>query len=463
MRTRLLAGLLVFAILVTAALEIPLGLSTRARLRASAISALRRDGISLSVVLSDALAHYETGRATEIASRYSRATRREVLVTRAGKVVAASSSAAQTELSESTLATVLITARSRTVSGETSERDSESSLFYVALPLQGEGHVKYAGGQAPVLLVTFPATVVNGAIRRAWLKLGLIGLASLVVATALGLLISSSLIRPLRRIEEAVEAIGGGSLEVRAPTDTGPGELRRLAGSINQTAERLIRLVEAQQSFVADASHQLRTPLTALRLRLENLKEADSSSVAHDLAAALDEVSRLSRLVEALLALARGEADQPTLVKVDVGAVVNERLEVWRPLAEEQQLGLGASLRPHMGPLVALACPDVLEQVLDNLLANAFEATPNGGQVQMEAYRSDQFVEIHVIDTGSGIDPAGRERAFDRFWRGPASGPDGTGLGLAIVDQLVRISGGSSELREARGGGTDATVRLLAA
>ena len=181
---------------------------------------------------------------------------------------------------------------SRTALGETSDRDSAGAQFYVALPLKDEDHTSGPPVETPVLLVTLPATVVNGAVRGGWLKLGAFGLGVLAVATALGLVISGSVTRTLRRIESAVTAIGGGSLDARAPTNSGPAELRRLASAINSTAARLIRVLEAQRTFVADASHQLRTPLTALRLRLENIRGADAPLDAHDLDAALTEVSR---------------------------------------------------------------------------------------------------------------------------------------------------------------------------
>jgi len=375
--------------------------------------------------------------------------------------VVSSGAGASHEAADAALVPVLARAKTRTLSGETSNRDPLGPQFYVALSLKAEG-VNHRSVDDPVLLVTIPASVVNTAIGHGWLKLGVLGLSVLVGAAALGLVISSSLIRPLRRIESAVDAIGSGSLDVRAPVGSGPAELRKLASAINSTTERLIRLLEAQRAFAADASHQLRTPLTALRLRLENLQRLEATAGSHDVAAAIGELSRLSRLVEALLTLARGDGEQRALVPVDVGGVVRERLEVWRPLADEQHLGLDASLKSDGSGLVVLACPEALEQVLDNLLANAFEATPGGGQVHIEACQADKFVEIHVIDTGPGLSPAERTRAFDRFWRGSTPGHDGAGLGLAIVDQLVRASGGSAALQEARGGGIDATIRLQA-
>ncbi len=460
MRARLLAGFLVFAVAVTACLEIPLGISMQAHQRAAVLHGLERDGASLSVLLADALDHGERNRAAELAARYARATGRDVAVIRAGRVFVASGFAARHEATDSALRLVLEVARLRRVSGETSARGSAGSQFYVALPLPRYGGTHGRIADARVLLMTLPASFIGTEIRKDWLLLALFGLGVLIVATALGLVISGSLIRPLRRIESAVYDIGGGSLHSRAPTDNGPPELRRLARTVNSTAARLTGLLEAQQSFVADASHQLRTPLTALKLRLENLERSNGRDEAADLASALGEVSRLCRVVEALLALARSEGEHPVLVAIDVGAVVQERLHAWEPFAEEQHLTLTASVRPEWSALKVLASPEALEQVLDNLLANAFEATPQGGAVQILAQPADQFVEIHVLDSGPGLEAIERERAFDRFWRGRTAGPDGSGLGLAIVDQLVRLSGGSAELREAAGGGLDAMVRL---
>ena len=108
----------------------------------------------------------------------------------------------------------------------------------------------------------------------------------------------------------------------------------------------------------------------------------------------------------------------------------------------------------------ALACPGYLEQVLDNLLANALDATPEGGSVSLGSERVGDDIQIHVVDTGPGMSAANRARAFDRFWRPEGASHEGTGLGLAIVAQLVRVSGGSAWLEAAEGGGVDAVVRL---
>ena len=161
------------------------------------------------------------------------------------------------------------------------------------------------------------------------------------VTALLGLWLARGLSRPLLALEEASGRLGHGDLAARAPVG-GPAEIAALASQFNQTASRLGELITAQQEFVADASHQLRTPLTALRLRLENLAaELSGDSIGH-LEDAQAEVDRLTRLVDGLLALSR--AQQPlTTASVDVTNVVTERCAAWAALADEQDVELTVS------------------------------------------------------------------------------------------------------------------------
>jgi signal transduction histidine kinase len=143
---------------------------------------------------------------------------------------------------------------------------------------------------------------------------------------------------------------------------------------------------------------------------------------------------------------------------------LRDRAEAWTALAEERQVTLESppAATPLIQPLRALACEGHLEQVLDNLLANALEATPAGGKVSMDAVRVGDRVVVHVVDNGPGMSPADRTRAFDRFWRPEGATYGGTGLGLAIVAQLTRMSGGTAWLDASSAGGVDAVVRLEA-
>lgn len=451
MRNRLLVGFILFAFIATALLVIPIGITLESHESSNTLSTLKRDTSALSALLTDALNHNDLARAVALADSYAKSTKRQVLVVDRGVVLVATRTS---QTHDGDLIKIANSVRLRELAGQTKGNASEGPQFYVAILLS---HV--ATGATPdhdVLVVTYPVKVNNQQIHRDWTELVLYGLVMLALACFFGLFVSSSLVKPLRRIGTAVEAIGSGSLDVRAPVTGGPPELRRLAESINSTAVRLINLLQAQRVFVQDASHQLRTPLTALQLHLENLQHGEGQP-GTDLAAVIAEVNRLSRLVDSLLVLARAESTSPDLVTVDLHEAALERVEVWRPLADELQISLVASVPPSA---VVLATPGALEQILDNLLSNAFDATPPGGLVSVESSVSDDSVELHVLDTGPGLSPADRALALQRFWRGRSNANEGTGLGLAIVDQLTRLCGGSVELREAASGGVDATVSL---
>jgi signal transduction histidine kinase len=276
----------------------------------------------------------------------------------------------------------------------------------------------------------------------------------LAAAALLGLLLSRSVSRPLRRVERAAQRIGDGELDARAPEGDGPDDVRRLARTLNETAAKVETLVHSQEDFVADASHQLRTPLTALRLRLENLEHDVAPPGRETLAAAMTETDRLARLVSELLALARPQDQVEPADAIDVTALAAARVEAWNPLAAERDLLIEAA----GGPARARAGAGRVEQVLDNLLANAVEASPPGATIRLSSGRRDGWIELHVVDEGAGLSAEARERAFDRFWH---AGPgEGSGLGLAIARRLVEVDEGEIALDEASSGGVDAVVRL---
>jgi signal transduction histidine kinase len=221
-------------------------------------------------------------------------------------------------------------------------------------------------------------------------------------------------------------------------------------------AARIESLVDAQRSFVADASHQLRTPLTAMRLRLENLADTASAEDKPGVEAAITEIHRLSRLVDGLLAIARAEAGTTHAEAIDLAAIAIERTDAWEALATESGVELTLTT-PATAP--ARAVPGAVEQILDNLLANALDATPAGRAVAVVVTDQENVWELHVRDEGHGMAKENLERAFDRFYSRGKPGK-GSGLGLAIVRQLTVAGGGEVELRTAPGGGVDAVVTL---
>jgi signal transduction histidine kinase len=324
------------------------------------------------------------------------------------------------------------------------------NLIYVAVPVASGGVIRGA------VRITYPTTTLDARVHRYWLLLGAIGGVVLAVATVVGIQFARTLTRPLSELERTAAAIGAGNLEARAPAGSGPAEVRTLAQEFNLTAARLDNVLRSQREFVADASHQLRTPLAALRLRLENLERDVGDEGRPSLDASLAEVTRLSRLVDGLLALARADAARPDPERVDLRGVVTGRLDAWSDELDAQGVEASATVPAGTG---VLSTPGSLEQVLDNLLSNALNALEPGGQITLEALPNGAVVELHVRDTGPGLSAEQRARALDRFWRAGLAGT-GTGLGLAIVNRLVAADGGSIELRDTPGGGLDVTLRL---
>lgn len=451
MRRRLLASYVAVALLVLVALEIPLAIAYARNERRDLTDKVERDAVALSTLVEDAL---ERGAAISpqvrrVAANYGAETGGRVIVvdSRGRMLVDTAPTGSKDFSSRPEIATAL---GGQVATGTRGSRTLGSNLLYVAVPVASSGVVHGA------VRITYPLSEVNARIHRYWSILALVAAAVLLAATAFAIALARWLTRPLDNLERAAGSVGEGDLSARAPIE-GPPEVKRLAETFNDTVATLDHLVRSQDQFVADASHQLRTPLTALRLRLENLERDVDAPGRGELDGALAEVERLSALVDALLALARADQAASTPEPVDVDRLVAERVSSWAAFAEDSGVTLDTRLG---GRLSALATPGRLEQVLDNLLANALDASPSGGTVVVGGRRVNGTVELHVTDEGPGMTPAQREQALDRFWRGGEG--SGFGLGLAIVDRLVRTDGGHVDLREGPGGGLDAVVVLAA-
>lgn len=322
-----------------------------------------------------------------------------------------------------------------------------------------------AGARVNGAAVTvLPSAGSDARVRSTLLLLGLLATGFLAVGLLTGRSFARTIVRPLAHLDRAAGQLAAGDLTARAPTDVGPPELRRLAVTLNRSADRVQDVLAQQQRFVADASHQLRTPLTGLRLRLESAELAAGGDPEGRLAAAIAEVERLTALVGDLLLLTRTEsarAGEPLPVApVDVVAVVEDRVAAWVLPGQERDVVVRALPVDTSGPVTAEARPGALEQILDNLLSNALRVAPPGSEVEVAVDGGDPQVRITVADRGPGLDADQRRHAFDRFWRAPDAGPGGSGLGLAIVRELVHASGGEVALHGRDGGGLEAEVRL---
>ncbi|MFB7451284.1 sensor histidine kinase [Streptomyces sp. NPDC056194] len=312
--------------------------------------------------------------------------------------------------------------------------------------------------------VRYETADLSDRLWRIWGFRAILAIGVLAVAAGLGAIVARLLTRPLRQLNDMASRFGDGDLTARSPV-TGPQETQTLARTLNQGAERLDTLVASQRIFVADASHQLRTPLTALRLSLDNIADGvDDGFVREDVDQATAEVVRMSRLVSGLLVLARAEAKVSAPEPLALRELVEERLKVWRPAADERGVTILLTGEADDLPPV-LAGPGNLDQVLDNVLSNALEVSPDGGTitVRVETGGPEEAV-LEVLDEGPGMSAAEQARAFDRFWRGQGlTGRSGSGLGLAIVKQLVTDDGGGVALRDAPGGGLCVRIRLRTA
>ena len=301
-----------------------------------------------------------------------------------------------------------------------------------------------------------PTTSVERRIALTWALIAGVAAAGLLAAALVAISLARWVRRPLKALENAAQLLGDGDLGVRSPAVAGPLEVRKLAANFNQMAARLEALVHGHKATMADVSHQLRTPLAALRLRLELLAQDSDDATTAELAGAQEEIGRLSRLVNGMLAVASAENVTTAPVNVAVDAVVTSRVAAWRPAAEEQEISLEAQSGE---PVQARINDGQLEQILDNLIANALDALGAGGVIVISARLADGRVKITVADNGPGMTAEQKQVAFRRF---ATSSSRGTGLGLAIVHRLAVSSAGSATLSDTEGGGLTVTIDLPA-
>lgn len=458
MKRRLLGTYLLLTLVVLIALELPLAIGYRDRQISQLQSGLERDAFVISSFVERTVIGTSNTNLDAVALNYQNDTGgRLVIVGATGDVLADSEPAADGERNFANRPEIAEALGSGVATGSRYSNTLGTGLVYVAVPITDGDQVVGA------VRISYSTDQIDSKVHRYWLLLIGAGAVTLAVAGALGILLARWVTRPLAGLQRAATSIGDGDLSTRADIDDGPPEVRELAVAFNTTAIRLEQLVTAQEQFVADASHQLRTPLTALRLRLEMLELDTDDDNRVDLDGARDEVQRLSRLVDGLLALARAERSvdvRPTPLEIDPG--LEERAASWQPLANER----GTRIDVEPSGLTARFTPDHLGQMLDNLIANALEVSPEGSVITIGAVNEDSdsgpVVAIHVVDQGPGMSPEQRERAFDRFWRATTTRSElgGSGLGLAIVAKLIAADGGRAELRPAPDGGIDAVLLL---
>ena len=447
-RTRLILAAAYLLVVVVVALEVPLGVNLAGLKRKRLESVLVANAAVVAARLNDDLPKSGTDPARppsppaiigQIVADSARATDTRIVVTDSlGRIVADSAG-------EAAVGTVFRTPDRPEFSSveakaggqiDVRTRPSETlgqDLLLVTAPVV---HLRQVIG---AVRVSEPLGEVNASIRRSLAALAAVGLAVVLAGLGLAWLLAAAIARPVRRLARTAAALGEGDLSARAEV-SGRGELATLAGSFNRMAGTLGANIQAQRDFLANASHQLRTPLTGLRLRLEAI-EQEGGPAAEQAAKAQGEVTRLAELVEDLLELARSSSVEPTAGRVDLADAARRAADRWAGPAAE---GGKRIVERTEGPCVVWANPDDLGHVLDNLIENSIRYTPEGTEIAVECRSIDGRPALVVADTGPGIPPEERGRAFERFYRGSIGrkAGSGTGLGLAVVAELVHRWGG---------------------
>ena len=341
-------------------------------------------------------------------------------------------------------------------SSEQITRDSETlgeEILATSVPILDRGRPIGA------VRITQSIDAVHRAVKTSILDIAALAGVVLLLGVVAGALIAQQIARPIRRLDDAARSVAEGDLDTTVAIE-GSTEQRSLARAFNEMTQRIKRLLRVQQDFVADASHQLRTPLTGLRLRLEGLGERfrGDARVGHELGAAMGEIDRLALIVDELLILSRaGEHELPG-ERIDLRAAAERAATRWQAAAGEH--GIELKLAGGNGGEGWCATAD-LDRALDSLIENALSYSPAGSSVLLEATPG----RIAVLDEGPGLAAGEEEAVFERFSRGSAGrqGAKGTGLGLAIARELTRQWGGEVRLRNREGGGLAATIELAPA
>ena len=450
LRTGLLAALAYVLLLAIIALGVPLASSLSARVNDEVRSQAQGQADLVAATAADPLSGARRNELAVLAHTAEAAVHGRVLVVnRSGIVVADSAGPAQLGVSYARRPEIANALAGHPVQVQRASHTLGEEILATAVPIIHNG--------APVgaVRVTQSVAAVHAAVRRVELGLALVGAIVLALGLAVGAVIAGQIARPLGRLERVARRVAGGDLSARA-TIEGSREQRSLGESFNEMTDRVQRLLDSQRAFVADASHQLRTPLTGLRLRIEEARAIGvSPPVAVELEAGAAEVDRLAQIVEELLVLSRaGERELPG-ERLDLRAVTERALARWRAAAAEREITLDHG-ELH-GGIVWCAEADA-DRALDVLVENALRYAPCGSRVTLASAPG----RIEVRDRGPGLAAEDGESIFERFHRGSAGlgGLPGSGLGLAIARELAREWGGDVTLHNRDGGGAVATLIL---
>jgi signal transduction histidine kinase len=439
-------------VLAVVSLGVPLALSLRDRVNAEVHSQALSQADVVAATAADLLSP-PNAKGLEALVRSAGATvRGRVLIVNAlGKVLADSTSTSTigSSYSSPSRPEIVRALRGSAVQTQRNSHTLGEDILATAVPIVHQTRTIGA------VRVTQSVAAVKKAVSSTVTKLVLVAATVLLLGLLAGGLIARQVALPLRRLEGAARRIAGGDLSARAIVE-GSSEQRSLSASFNEMADRNQRLIAAQREFVADASHQLRTPLTALRLRLEEAEASGADeAVAGELRAGTLEVDRLAAIVDELLVLSRAEDRELEGEQLDLGEAVERAAGRWRMAADARQMTLRTLVE---GAGSAWCAPADLDRALDVLIENALHYSPGGTEVTLASSGG----RIEVRDRGAGLAHGEEDLVFERFHRGSAGlhGPPGSGLGLAIARTLLRAWNGEARLSNRPGGGAIATLEF---
>jgi signal transduction histidine kinase len=301
------------------------------------------------------------------------------------------------------------------------------------------------------IVVAKRKTDVNHQVSALVQRLAIAGLLGVLAASLLALYLSRGIVRPVLALSDAADEVAEGNYDVEIP-EGGVGEIGHLAERFEQMTDRLAEAEALERNFLMSVSHELRTPLTAIRGHVAALLDGvieDPAQRTTSLEVVEAESRRLERLVGDVLDLAKLDAHRFTLRReeVDMEQLVEQAYETFSEEARRRSIDYRVAVQARP---VIVSDGDRVLQVVDNLLSNAFRATPDGGRILLELQRLNGDVHVAVEDTGPGIPPEQRERLFRAF----VSEAGGTGLGLAIAKELSSALGGRIDLDSEVGRGS---------
>ena len=313
-----------------------------------------------------------------------------------------------------------------------------------------------------VVLTAYSFSTRFGFARAILFPVGIISFILVLFLVVVSILLVRRFVDPLADVIYAARAVASGKLNTRIPTE-GPQDLRSLSESFNEMATSLERNDRERRDMLADIAHELRTPLSVIRGRLEGIVDGIYKENGPQVSMALEQTYLMQRLVDDLRLLTLVETGQLAFDKRDVNIenVIHSVIEMFSAEAQEKKISL--SFDEKGGNLSAVLDPQRFEQVISNLVGNAIRYVPEGGKVWVTTNESNNDLIITVNDNGAGLPIEDLPYIFDRFWRKEKSRSrftGGTGLGLAIAKQLVEAQGGRIEAKNLPEGGLQVVVKF---